>query len=71
MSLLAAALLGPLLPRFGFAAAVVGGCFGMAISVACFTTGHHPGAWWIGELGATAALTALAAGGLVGRLRRR
>lgn len=71
VSLLAAALLGPLLPRLGFTAAVVGGCCGMAISVACHTTGHHPGAWWIGELVATAALTALATGGLVERLRRQ
>jgi hypothetical protein len=71
MSLVAAALLGPLSSRFGFAAAVLGGCFGMAISVGCLTTGHHAGSWWIGELGATAALTALAAGGLAGRLRGR
>ena len=71
VSLLAAALLGPLLPRLGFSAAVVGGCCGMAISVACHTTGHHPGAWWIGELVATTALTALAAGGLVERLRHQ
>ena len=71
VSLLAGALLGPLYPRFGFAAATVGGCCGMAISVACHTTGHHPGAWWIGELVATAALTALAAGGLTERLRRQ
>ena len=71
LSLLTAALLGPLVPRFGFGSASVAGCFGMAISVGCYTTGHHPGAWWIGELTATAALTALAAGGLVERLRRQ
>jgi hypothetical protein len=70
ISLLSGALLGAVSPRFGFAAGVVGGCFGMAIAVACHTTGHHPGAWWIGELVATAGLTALAAGGLVERLRR-
>jgi hypothetical protein len=70
LSLLTAALLGPLLPRLGFACASVAGCFGMAIAVACHTTAHHPGAWWIGELVATAGLTALAAGGHVERLRR-
>jgi hypothetical protein len=69
LGLLAAAFTGPLFARFGFAAATVAGVLGMAISVACRTTGHHPGSWWLVELGATAALTTLAAVGLGGRLR--
>lgn len=71
LALLTAASAGRLLPRFGFAAATVAGALGIAVSVACRTTGHHPGSWWLAELGATAALTALAAVGLAGRLRRQ
>ena len=70
LALLAAAATGPALPRLGFAAATVAGGLGIVISVACRTTGHHPSSWWLVELGATAALTALAVVGLAGRLRR-
>ena len=69
--LLAAAAAGPALARLGFAAATIAGALGIVISVACRTTGHHPGSWWLVELGATAALTGLAAAGLAGRLRRQ
>jgi hypothetical protein len=71
LALLAAAATGPLGPRLGFAVATGAGVLGVVISVACRTTGHHPGSWWLVELGATAALTALAAVGLAGRLRRQ
>ncbi|HEX2044303.1 MAG TPA: hypothetical protein VHF23_01610 [Gaiellaceae bacterium] len=70
LTLMAAALLGSPFARFGFAAATVGGVLGMAVAVACRATGHHLGAWWLLELGAAAALTALAATGLRQRLRR-
>jgi hypothetical protein len=70
LALLAAASLGTLLPRFGFAAAGIAGALGMVIAIACQTTGHHAGSWWLAELGATALLTGLAGTGLAGRLRR-
>jgi hypothetical protein len=69
--LLSAALAGPSLPRLGFAAASVAGSLGMVMAVACRTTGHHTGSWWLVELGATAVLTAAAVGGLLVRLRRQ
>jgi hypothetical protein len=68
--LLGAAGLGPVFSRFGFGAAAVAGAFAMAGSVSCRATEHHLGNWWLLELGATAALTGLAAVGLVQRLRR-
>jgi hypothetical protein len=55
--------------RMGFAAATVAGAFGIALAIGCKATAHHLGAWWLYELGATAALTALAAVGLA-RSRR-
>jgi hypothetical protein len=54
----------------GFASATVGGAFGIAVAVACSSTGHHLGNSWLVELGATVALTGAAATGLVDRLRR-
>jgi hypothetical protein len=71
VALFAAALVGPLFGRFGFAAAGIAGCLGMAIAIACTATGHHAGNWWLAELGVTAALTGLAATGLAQRLRGR
>jgi hypothetical protein len=70
LALLAGASLGSRLPRLGFAAATVAGALGMVIAVACRTTGHHSSGWWLAELTATAALTALAAAGFASRLRR-
>jgi hypothetical protein len=71
LALVAAALAGPASPRLGFGAATLAGAIGVAISIGCRTTAHHPGSWWLVELGATAALTGLAAAGLAGRLRRK
>jgi hypothetical protein len=56
--------------RVGFAAATLAGPLGMAIAVECRAAAHHLGNWWIAELGATAALTGIAAVGLAQRLRR-
>jgi hypothetical protein len=42
----------------------------MVVAISCRATEHHLGNWWLAELGATAALTGLAALGLVQRLRR-
>jgi hypothetical protein len=71
LALVAAALIGPASPRLGFGAATLAGALGVAISIGCRTTAHHPGSWWLVELGATAALTGLAAAGLMGRLGRK
>lgn len=67
--LLGAAGLGPVFAQAGFAAAALAGPLGMLLAVECRTASHHLGNWWLAELGATAALTGLAAGGLVQRLR--
>ena len=69
VTLFLAAFVGVAFGRFGFGSAVVAGGLGMAIAVACTATGHHAGNWWLAELGVTAALTGLAAGGLAQRLR--
>jgi hypothetical protein len=45
--------------RIAFGASALAGAFGVALSISCKTTGHHGGSWWLYELGATAALTAL------------
>jgi hypothetical protein len=50
--------------RGAFGAAVVAGCLGVALAVGCKATEHHGGSWWAYELGATLALTGLAALGL-------
>jgi len=50
--------------RLGLAAATIAGGFGIALAIGCRATEHHLGAWWLYELGATAALTSLAALGL-------
>ena len=67
--LLAAAGIGPLFAQAGFAAATLAGPLGMLVAVECRAAAHHLGNWWIAELGATAALTGLAAFGLAQRLR--
>ena len=71
IALLAAAFLGVAFGRLGFGTATVAGCLGMAVAVACTTTGHHSGNWWLAELGFTAALTGVAAAGFGQRLRRK
>ena len=68
--LLAAAGIGPLFAQAGFAAAALAGPLGMLVGVEGRAAAHHVGSWWIAELGATAALTGLAAVGLAQRLRR-
>jgi hypothetical protein len=68
--LLAAAGIGPVLAQAGFAAAAFAGPLGMLLAVECRAAEHHLGNWWLAELGATAALTGLAAVGLAQRLRR-
>jgi hypothetical protein len=68
--LLAAAGIGPLFSQAGFAAATLAGPLGMLVAVECRAAAHHLGNWWFAELGATAALTGLAAFGLTQRLRR-
>jgi hypothetical protein len=68
--LFAAAAFGPVVARLGFAAAVGAGALGMVVAISCRATEHHLGNWWLAELGATAALTGLAALGLGQRLRR-
>jgi hypothetical protein len=70
IGLLGAIPLGTFSGTAGFTAATAGGAFGIAVAVACSSTGHHLGNWWLFELGATAALTGAAATGLADRLRR-
>jgi hypothetical protein len=53
--------------RSAYAAATVAGLVGLGVSAACGATEHHPSAWWIYELAATGALTALAVTGLARR----
>ncbi len=68
--LLGAAAVGPLFHKLGFAAAALAGPLGIALAVNCRASEHHLGNWWLVELGAATALTALAAVGLLQRLRR-
>jgi|SRR5687767_10687890 hypothetical protein len=68
--LLGGGWIGAVSDRVGFAAATLAGPLGMAIAVECRAAAHHLGNWWLAELGATAALTGIAAVGLVQRLRR-
>lgn len=71
VALVAAAIMG--IARAGrgaYACATFAGALGIGLAVACRTTSHHLGSWWLYELGATAALTALGAAGLI-RSRRR
>lgn len=56
--------------RGAYAAATIAGGLGIGLAIACRTTAHHLGSWWIYELGATAALTAFGALGLA-RSRKR
>ncbi len=68
--LVAAGAVGPALSKAGFGLAGIGGLLLGVIAVACQATAHHMGNWWLAELGAALALTALAAAGLAQRLRR-
>jgi hypothetical protein len=70
MLLLGAAAVGPAFAKLGFAGAALAGPLGIALAVNCRAAEHHLGNWWLVELGAAIALTALAAGGLAQRLRR-
>ena len=66
LTLLGAAILG--IARTGrraYAAATIAGVLGIGLAVACRATEHHLGGWWLYELGATGALTALGAAGLL------
>jgi hypothetical protein len=56
--------------RSAYAVATVAGLVGLGVAAACGATEHHPSGWWIYELAATGALTALAVAGL-GRRRPR
>ena len=68
--LLGSAAIGPLAARVGFAGATLAGPLGIALAVNCRASEHHLGNWWLVELGAAIALTALAVVGLAQRLRR-
>jgi hypothetical protein len=69
VAVLAAAALGPVLPKAGFALAGIGGLLLVVIAVGCRMTTHHMGNWWLAELAAAVVLTGLAAVGLRERLR--
>jgi hypothetical protein len=69
VAVLAAAALGPVLPKAGFALAGIGGLLLVVIAVGCRMTTHHMGNWWLAELAAALVLTGLAAVGLRERLR--
>ena len=69
VAVLAAAALGPVLPKAGFALAGIGGLLLVVIAVGCRMTTHHMGNWWLAELAAAVVLTGLAAMGLRDRLR--
>jgi len=51
-------------PVLAYAAAVGAGLLAGSLALACKATEHHPGAWWLAELGGSAVLTALAVAGL-------
>jgi hypothetical protein len=53
--------------RSAYAAATLAGLVGLGVSAACGATDHHPSGWWIYELAATGALTAVAATGFARR----
>lgn len=68
--LLAAAAIGAVFAKAGFAGAALAGPLGIVLAVNCRAAEHHLGNWWLVELGAAIALTGLAAVGLAQRLRR-
>lgn len=67
--LLLAAGIGSVVSQAGFAAAALAGPLGILLAVECRAASHHLGNWWLAELGATTALTGLAAVGLAQRRR--
>jgi hypothetical protein len=69
VALLAAAAIGPVLAKAGFALAGIGGLLLVVIAVGCRLTTHHMGNWWLAEGAAALVLTGLAAVGLRQRLR--
>jgi hypothetical protein len=64
------AAFGALFSRAGFACATLAGLIGFGLGVECRADAHHLGSWWLVLCGIMFGLTALAAGGLVQRLRR-
>jgi hypothetical protein len=70
MLLLGTAAIGPAYSKLGFAGAALAGPHGIVLAVNCRAAAHHLGNWWLVELAAATALTALAAVGLAQRLRR-
>jgi hypothetical protein len=70
LMLLGAAAIGPAFSKIGFGLAALAGPLGIVLAVNCRAAAHHLGNWWLVELAAATALTALAAVGLAQRLRR-
>lgn len=64
------AAFGALFSRAGFACATLAGLIGVGLGIECRADAHHLGSWWLVLTGVMLALTALAAAGLVQRLRR-
>lgn len=64
------AAFGALFSRAGFACATLAGLIGFGLGVECRADAHHLGSWWLVLCGIMLGLTALAAAGLVQRLRR-
>jgi hypothetical protein len=56
--------------RLSLGAASAAGLAGLALAIGCRATAHHAGAWWLYELGASAALLALGAIALARSPRR-
>jgi hypothetical protein len=64
LSLVAAALAGLRAPRMGLALSALAAGLGVEVAFACRATQHHTGAFWMVELGASAALLVLSAAAL-------
>lgn len=56
--------------RGAYLAATIAGGLGIVLAITCRTSEHHLGSWWIYEMGATGALTALGAALLLRSKRR-
>jgi peptidoglycan/LPS O-acetylase OafA/YrhL len=50
--------------RLGFAASLAASGMAVALSIACTTTGHHSGSWWLYELAGSVSVGALSVAGL-------
>jgi hypothetical protein len=64
LSLVAAGLAGLRVPRMGLALSGLAAGLGVEVAFACRATQHHTGAFWMVELGASAALLILSAAAL-------